>query len=316
MSSKDRGHLSEDELFLGVDFGGSNAKMVALRGDGEQVASRHAPTPDDPHDPKGNLQRRVTALREFHAYVADTHGSVEGIGVSSPGLAARDNRYTYDLPGKMWGVEGTDWQEALDLGVTVRVINDAHAALMAEHWLGAAIGMENVVLLTLGTGVGGALLVNGRLIQGHHGRAGHFGHIIMDPRGPSDIFDVPGSLEWLVGNATVPARTNYRWRDIESLVRDYEAGDRLASRHWLTMTDTLAAGIVSIINSVDPEAVVLSGGVTAAGETLFQPLREAVARYEWQPQGITVPVIPARFGDIAGAIGAAKFIRDYDAPHP
>lgn len=302
------------DLFLGVDFGGSNAKMVALRGDGEQLASHHAPTLDDPEDPNGNLQRRVTALQEFYAYVAETFGGVAGVGVSSPGLADGNNRYTYDLPGKMWGVEGTDWEETLDLGLTVRVINDAHAALVAEHWLGVAAGMENVVLLTLGTGVGGALLSNGRLIQGHYGRAGHFGHIIMDPRGPSDIFDVPGSLEWLVGNATVPARTNYRWRDVESLVRDYEAGDRLASRHWLSMIDTLAAGIVSIINSVDPEAVVVSGGVTAAGETLFTPLREAIARYEWQPQGITVPVIPARFGDIAGAIGAAKFIRDYVAP--
>ncbi len=298
-------------LFLGVDFGGSQAKMVALRSDGEQLSEARAETPDEPEDLEGNLRRRVTALREFFFRVVEEYGSVDGIGVSSPGLASRDNRYTYDLPGKMWGVERTDWEEAFDLGVTARVINDAHAALMAEHWLGAAADMENVVLLTLGTGVGGALIVNGRLVQGRHGRAGHFGHIIMDPRGPSDIFDVPGSLEWLVGNATVPVRTNFRWQDIESIVRDYEAGDRLATRHWVTMIETLAAGIVSIINSVDPEAVVLSGGVTAAGNLLFEPLREAVGRYEWRPQGITVPVIPARFGALAGAIGAAKFIRDF-----
>ena len=297
------------DLILGVDVGGTQAKLVAVRSHGEQLDSAVVPTPDAPDDEPGNVKRRVTAIRRFFEQVQSNTGEqFRGIGVSSPGLADAENRSMYYLPGKMWGVEGLDWEDALGLGKTARVINDGHAALLAEQWVGAAAGKRDVVLLTLGTGVGGALMLNGQLVQGSAGRAGHFGHIILNHRGPSDIFEIPGSLEWYFGNATVSVRTGGKYASVEELVEGYRAGERLATRHWLDAVDALAVGLVSIINSVDPECFVLGGGITAAREALFRPLEHAMDRYEWRPSGARVPIYKAHLSTLAGAMGAAKYI--------
>src|SRR5207249_12254403 len=132
------------------------------------------------------------------------HGNPSaGIGVSAPGLAARDERSIAVMPGRLSGLEGLDWTRFLDSPKPVPVLNDAHAALMGEAWLGAARGFRNVILLTLGTGVGGAAMVDGRLLRGHLGRAGHLGHVCLDPAGPPDCAGTPGSLEVAIGNGTL-----------------------------------------------------------------------------------------------------------------
>ena len=132
----------------------------------------------------------------------------------------------------------------------------AHAALLGESWRGAARGLEDVAMLTLGTGVGGAAIVDGRLLKGHLGRAGHLGHMTVDFNGPPDDVLTPGSIELEMGNKTVHARSAGRFASTRELVEAHLDGDVEATQLWTRSIRALAACIASIANVLDPEASV------------------------------------------------------------
>jgi glucokinase len=227
------------------------------------------------------------------------------IGIAAPGLAARDQRSIAVMPGRLRGLEGFIWERHFTGQHRVLVMNDAHAALMGEAWRGAARHSTNVILLTLGTGVGGAAIVDGRLLRGHLGRAGHFGHVSLNPAGAPDITSTPGSLEDAIGDWTIKVRTNGRFSSTEELVAAYRHHDKLAEKVWLTSVRALAAALCSLINVLDPELIVIGGGIARAGKALFQPLRQMLAQFEWRPGGSRVKIVPAKLGNRAGAFGAA-----------
>ncbi len=286
---------------LGIDLGGSSVKAAALTTDGSVLAEAHRPFEAER---PGHFAETVRALaREM---IHERGSAPASIGMSAPGLPARDGRSIAYLPNRLDGIEGLDWSRFLDLGIPIPVLNDAQAALVGETWLGAARGRSNVVLLTLGTGVGGAAMVDGHLLRGHIGKAGHVGHISLDPEGPPDICGTPGSLELAIGNVTVGERSGGRFSTTLDLIEAHLAGDPDASRIWLTSVRALAAAIVSLTNVLDPEVVVVGGGIAAAGEALFEPLRARIGAIEWRVSGHAVLVVPARLGDKAGAVGAAR----------
>jgi glucokinase len=161
------------------------------------------------------------------------------------------------------------------------------------------------LLLTLGTGVGGAAMVDGSLLRGHIGRAGHFGHISLDPAGPRDIANTPGSLEDAVGECTLKQRSHGRYTSTAELVAACRKGDHEARKIWLKSVEALAAGIASLINVLDPEIIVLGGGIANAGAALFRPLSKALTKFEWRPGGARVRIVAAELGERAGAFGAA-----------
>jgi glucokinase len=161
------------------------------------------------------------------------------------------------------------------------------------------------MLLTLGTGVGGALMVDGRLLRGHLGRAGHLGHVSLDVDGPPDVTNCPGSLEHAIGNVTIAERTGGRFKTTHDLIAASRAGDRLATDVWLQSVRALAAAVASLTNVTDPEVVIIGGGIARAGAALFDPLNEGLDRFEWRPHGRKARVVPAALGEYAGAIGAA-----------
>jgi glucokinase len=227
------------------------------------------------------------------------------IGISAPGLAAKDQGSIACMPGRLSGLTGLNWTEFLGHKQFIPVINDAHAALLGESWLGAARSFQNVFMLTLGTGVGGAALVDGRLLTGHIGRGGHLGHICLDPAGSPDVTGMPGSLEDAIGNWTINVRGGGRFATTHDLVAAYVAGDSTAARIWLESIRKLACGIASLINVLDPEAVIIGGGIARSGKALFDPLQKELDRIEWRPLGSGVKVVPAQLGELAGAYGAA-----------
>jgi glucokinase len=193
----------------------------------------------------------------------------------------------------------------------VPVINDGQAALNAETWLGAGRGCRDLVMLTLGTGVGGAVLVDGRVLIGSTGRAGHLGHMTVNATGDKDIVNTPGSLEDAIGNCTVARRTGGRFTSTDALIAAHLNGDRAASDVWLASVAALAAALASIVNAVDPSRIILGGGITAsAGDALFAPLRGCMNDVEWRPDDEPVEIVAAQLGDEAGAIGAAKLALD------
>ena len=281
---------------LGLDLGGTRLKALCLTPDGREIARNTAPTGGD--DWQGSVKSCVAMLLA-------QHGQPAAIGVAAPGLPSKDERCIAHMPGRLPGLEGLDWQKFLDFPTPIHVLNDAHAALLGEVWLGAARSKCDVILLTLGTGVGGAILSDGRLLRGHIGRAGHLGHIAIHAEGPPDIVNTPGSLEDAVGNHSLITRSGGLFHSTADLIDAVKSGDLKASTIWQTTVRDLAAGIASFINILDPEAVVISGGIAEAGDALFIPLTAELDRMEWRPNGHRVEILRATLGDWAGAAGAA-----------
>lgn len=285
---------------IGIDLGGSSVKTVAVD---PQGALLHQTVMSFDAGSRMDWAQKIRELcRELEQRMG---GPADEIGLSAPGLAAADGGSIVHMPGRLQGLEQLNWSSFLGCARRVPVLNDAHAALLGESWLGAARGFQNVIMLTLGTGVGGAAIVDGRLLRGHLGRAGHLGHVCLDVDGPRDVCGMPGSLEALVGNCTVQDRTLGRFQTTHDLVAAHLAGDADASRMWLRSVRSLACGIASFINVLDPEAVIVGGGIAIAGEALFEPLRRMVAEVEWRSAGYAVKILPATLGEFAGAYGAA-----------
>jgi glucokinase len=184
-------------------------------------------------------------------------------------------------------------------------LNDAHAALLGEVWKGAAAGYRDVILLTLGTGVGGAILSEGRLLKGVIGRAGHLGHISINEGPDRSIVGTPGALESAIGNCSVKERSGGKFDSTRQLVAAYEAGDPQATAIWMKSVRSLARAITSFINCIDPELIVVGGGIAKAGKALFGPLNNFLDEMEWRPAGHRVRIVPAALGEWAGTFGAA-----------
>lgn len=291
-----------NQYCIGIDLGGTNIKGVALTLSGEQAGSYSLATEDMR---TMNWTENVRSL--LHRIEADQGYPSLRIGIAAPGLAAPDNRSIFSMPGRLQGLEGLIWQEFLNCDFPVPTLNDAHAALLGEQWKGAARGYRNALILTLGTGVGGAALIDGHLLQGRLGRAGHLGHTSLDPDGELDVANTPGSLEGAISNSTLASRSGGRWTSTKKLVEAHLEGNAVATELWLKSVKYLAASIASFINAFDPEVIVIGGGIARAGNCLFDPLNEFLDRFEWRPAGNRVKITRAELGDQAGAYGAATF---------
>ncbi|MGV3532092.1 MAG: ROK family protein [Chthoniobacteraceae bacterium] len=280
---------------LGIDLGGTQIKAVVLDRDGGVLQRERVETGDSDAQP---WAERIGAIAAKHRELP--------VGLSAPGLAARDRHSIAYMPGRLAGLENLDWTDYLQRSSLVPVTNDAHASLLGEAWIGAAAGLRDVMMLTLGTGVGGAILSEGRLLRGVIGRAGHLGHICLDVTGPPDIVGTPGSLEDFIGNHSIRTRSGGKFATTHELIAAYRERDPFASELWLRSIRALACGLVSLINVVDPEAVIIGGGIAQAGAALFDPLAQELDALEWRPGGHQVRIIPAQLGEWAGAIGAAR----------
>ena len=300
---------------LGVDLGGTKCLGVAVDGD-EVVAEVRVPTP------KGD----AALVAELSAVVDELcgAGTPQAVGVGAPGLVDRSGvlRFAPNL-----SVEGElDLRSALAerLHVPVRIENDATCAAWGERAHGAARGFDDVVLVTLGTGIGGGIVAGGRVQRGANGFAGEVGHMVVDPGGPRCPCGQRGCWERFasgsglgrLGREAAQAGTasrvvelaggdpdDVRGEHVTAAVAegDQEAADVLASFAWW-----VALGLANLANIFDPQAFVVGGGLVAAGDALFTPTREALADLlQGRGRRPAIPVIPAELGPRAGAIGAA-----------
>jgi glucokinase len=286
---------------LGIDLGGTSVKVVAVTPAGKLLAR---------FTESFNVRKRLHFAEVIRSAAkraqAEQGRAARFLGLAAPGLAARDGRSIAFMPGRLAGLEGLAWTDYLRFPRRIPVLNDAHAALLGEVWRGAARGCQNVILLTLGTGVGGAAMVDGHLLHGHNGRAGHLGHVSLDPNGLPDICSAPGSLEDAIGNHNIATRSHGRFTTTRELIRAQSSGDEFAKAVWLKSVRALAAAIASFINVLDPEVVIIGGGIAQAGEVLFRPLQRFLDRMEWRPTRSQARIVPAVLGEFAGAIGAAR----------
>jgi glucokinase len=287
-------------ITIGIDLGGTRIKAVAIDTAGNVLHENYQATNDG--DDKVWKNAVLSAVKELQAILKMENIS---IGLSAPGLPNEHNTAIACMPGRMQGLEHFIWSDFLQQSTFV--LNDAVAAMMGEAKFGAAKNRKNVAMLTLGTGVGGAILIDGKPYQGAFNKAGHIGHMVIDDEGDCDVTGMPGSLEECIGNYTVEKRSNGKFTSTQQMLEAYKNGDELAKAIWLKSVRQLAAGIASVANIVSPEVIVLGGGITQAGAILFEPLKKYMDEFEWRPTGKGVEIVTAVYGDLAGAIGAACF---------
>jgi glucokinase len=309
---------------IGVDMGGTKLLAGAV-GVGLEVHHR-AQRSLKGLDQQALLDAAVEAVEEARAGAGD---EVEAVGFGIPCLF--DSRtgmavIAVNLP--LANIPFADLM-AERIGLPVFVDNDANVAALAEHRAGAARGAENAVMLTIGTGIGGGLILRGELFRGSIGSGAELGHVVIDMNGPRCQGNCPnhGCVEALASGTALEreaARTAGEQPD-SGLGRAQAAGRPLTGRlvtelahdgdqsaiEVLTLIGSrLGVAIASLVNVFNPEVVVIGGGVIAAGELLLEPARAEVAARALPPSKDEVRIVAARFGDEAGMVGAATLAFD------
>jgi glucokinase len=293
-------HPTSEKYVIGIDLGGTRIKGILINDQGEIIEQLYQPTNDKTGDWKVAIKLAVEVLKN------KSPEPIKAVGLSAPGLPNDSNSAIAYYPDRLQGLENFEW--ASYLGEKTVVLNDAHAAIMAELSFGVAKGKKNVVLLTLGTGVGGGIVVNGELYQGLHQKAGHIGHITVDAGNFSQsILGMPGSIEEAIGNYSVEKRSLGQFQTTFDLVQAYKAHDTWATYVWLTSLQRLSVVLASLTNVFSPELIVLGGGISEADNDLFDPLSTFMNFYEFKGKNPPTPIVKAHFGDMAGAMGAASF---------
>lgn len=291
------------KITIGIDLGGTRIKAVAIDESGNILYQYFQATNDGDDTIWKNAI--LLALKEIKGKIKCA-GSV--IGISAPGLPNANNSAIAYMPGRLQGLENFEWTDFLKMRTFV--LNDAISAMMGEARFGAAKDRKNVVMITLGTGVGGAILIEGKPYQGSFNKAGHIGHMVIDSEGEADIIGMPGSLEDAIGNCSIEKRTSGKFKTTHQLLEAFRNGDSFAKEIWLTSVKKLAIGLASITNILSPEMIIIGGGIAEAGNDLFELLENFMHSYEWRAGGNQTEIVKAQYGDFSGAVGAACFARE------
>jgi glucokinase len=195
--------------------------------------------------------------------------------------------------------------------------NDATAAAAGEHRYGAGAGARNMVYLTVSTGVGGGVIVDGRLYRGSDGNGAELGHVTVDWHGRECRgCGRRGCLEAYVSGTSIAERAQeagLAYETAEDVAAAAQSGDAGAARIWEETLDALACGLTSIVNLFEPELAVIGGGVSRSGELLLGPVRERVRAEAMTPAGRSVGIVPAALGDQVGVVGAAAIVLEHHA---
>ncbi len=301
---------------VGIDVGGTKAQAVVIDRHGDVVDTMQRPTP------RGD--RSLEALIDVLIELIDAIGNEGSVGVGVPGLVTRSGvlRAAPNLDGVADFAVGELLSDRF--GSDVHVDNDATCATVAEWLLGAGRGTDDMMLITLGTGIGGGAVTNGGLVRGANGFAGEFGHMVVDPTGPMCPCGRRGCWERYASGSGLAmlardAATGHRLRGVvrhaggdPQAVRGehVQAAAREGDPEALAVIDEfsrwVALGLANLTNALDPELFVLGGGLAAGSDLYLEPIRRWFGELLYQPHLRPVPGIEfARWGPLAGAVGAA-----------
>jgi len=293
-------------MYAGVDVGGTKVLAVELAGEGDDlvVATAQVPMPGRSASEAEVEEAVARAVLEVAAGRPLTR-----VGVSTAGLVDRDGervRFAAHLP---WRDAPLRTRIAERVGAPVVLANDANCAAHAELVAGALRGASSALLVTVGTGIGGAVVLDGRVVLGANGMAGEFGHVQVVPDGLLCECGLRGCWEqYCSGRALervmrVALGSHLDGPEVAALAR---SGDPIARQAFATVGTWLGVGIAGLVSAFDPEAVVVGGGVSAVGDLLLEPARRGLVDALQATDYRDVPrLVPTRFGPEAGAVGAA-----------
>ena len=311
------------EYAFGIDLGGTTAKIGLFTTSGALLEKWEVAT-DTSNAGEHILENLAAAVLGKMKEQSIQPEQVEGVGIGVPGPVLDSSIVPIvcaNLGG--WGERNVSAQlSGLLNGLKVLVGNDANVAALGEIWMGAAKGAKNAVMVTLGTGVGGGVVVNGKVIDGVHGAGGEIGHITVNrhetavcgcgKRGCLEQYSSATGVvrcmkKLLDENPDTPCvlrGTEFAAKDVFDAARN---GDALAAREVDEMSDTLGMALANIASTVDPEAFLVGGGVARAGDVLFAPLNKHFQEYAFKSCRET-PIKQASLGNDAGIYGAVRLI--------
>jgi glucokinase len=313
----------------GIDIGGTKVLGVALGPSDDIVAEARVATPTGPRVIVGSHVARAVAqvIADLDHQLAPT--APVPVGVGAPGMVDHRGRLCFapNLP----QAQGVDWNDLIGdrlPGRTLLIENDANFAVLAEHRLGAARGYDDVVMVTLGTGIGGGIVLGGRVQVGSSGFAGEIGHMVVDPAGPPcpcgrrgcwERFASGAGLGVLAREAALSGRLNevvrlaggdpesVRGEDVSAAAT---AGDPGAQHVIREVGRWIGFGLANLAAVLDPACFVLGGGVVQAGDLLMESARAAFAELvEGGDRRPGAAIVPAAFGERSGAVGGALGVR-------
>ncbi|PCN42912.1 glucokinase [Brevibacillus laterosporus] len=312
-------------MIVGVDIGGTTIKIALLDPNGEIITKTQIPTPVSEGE-DAIIGQMTNTIDQLMAEQGFTKEEAYGIGIGVPGPVDTDTGFVYEAVNL--GIKDTALKaktEALT-GLPTYVENDANAAALGEMWRGAGQGTDNLVAITLGTGIGGGIIIDGKIVHGVKGVGGEIGHVTVNPDGPLCNCGKKGCME-RYGSATAIIV------GIETAAKEGRSAylaKQLAEKGSLTAKDAFDAategdlaaqevidqaafytgfGLSHIANLLNPAKIVIGGGVSAAGDALFSLIRKSFDTYTWKIAADSCEILPATLGNDAGVIGAGWLVK-------
>ena len=309
--------MNSPRTAIGIDFGGTSIKSAVV--EGPRILLHGPPIDTQQHSSADSL---IDAIAQHVATLRTVHPAVAAIGVGLPGFVDSVNGIVHSLT----NVAG--WTEVplrhiltQRTGLPAIIENDANAMAYGEWKYGAAIGAKHAVCITLGTGVGGGLILDGKLHRGATLAAGEIGHMSIDYRGIKGPYGNFGGLEEYVGNVQIAERAMKLYaqagitRTMEqctplALDQAARSGDAIANSLWDTLGTEIGAALASVVWIINPDTIVIGGGVAKAGDLLFTPIRREIKARTIPVFNAHLRVLPATLGNEAGIIGNAALALD------
>ncbi len=301
---------------IGIDFGGTSVKLAVV--EGSELLTDVYRIPTQEFDGPDAL---IAAIVKETKRVRKEYPDVAAVGIGVPGAVNFSTGYTYNLT-NVRGWTSVPLRDTMTekTGLPTVLDNDANCMAFAEWKFGAGQGYRNVICVTLGTGVGGGLILSGELFRGSAYAAGEIGQMSIDCDGVEGPYGNSGALERYIGNRQIAemAAEMYRERgervpknhSPEALAGLARQGDEVARDTWNRVAHYLASCLMSTVYLLNPDAIVIGGGVAHAGELLFDPLRRRLRETLTVECYNSLSIVPARFGNTAGIIGCSALAAD------
>ena len=311
-----------EKIVLACDLGGTNLRMAAIDRDGNILYRTKRDTPKS--DRADEIVRTIVEEANECRDATRSKGNVEAIAAAVPATVSVEKGILMKSP-NVPCLDGFRMVAALENELNIKAVieNDANAAAVGENWLGASKGCKNSIMVTLGTGVGGGIIVEGKVLRGIDGTAGEIGHICVEPFGAPCGCGSRGCVEQYSSATAIVRLTRelepqYPKSELQNKSRltsadIYEAGlrgDELAREVFRLMGFYLGISLVDLINILNPEVIVIGGGAAAGWDLFIGHVEDQIRSRAFLEPGVRAKLVPAVLGDDAGILGAARIAFD------
>lgn len=325
---KDKQEHGHSRFTIGVDFGGTYVKLALVRFSEksfkiEKFSTFHTSS----YNRDALIEQLVIRIIKLKAESTYKGNRVRGVGIGMPGRVDFNQGVVFDLT-NVPGWKNVRLKEALEHKVKIPVLidNDANLMALAESKFGAAKGYKNCVCVTMGTGIGGGIILGGKIYRGMNFAAGEIGHMTINENGPICVCGGRGCAERYMGNRyileeiikklrrgakssiTEQIRGKYSNLTLEMVTKAARNKDVFSLLIWQEVGKHMGAVLADVVNLLNPEVIVIGGGVANAGTLILEPIRKVVKERAFQVSCRNLKIVPSKFGDKAGIIGAAYLV--------